>query len=316
MTSVLRVLILVAPIDPYPMLFKYGPRATWLQRVPTGVEWATYSGRPIGSFRRGLGDLRELIRFPAIAPQLLGTVKANSRVNRVMSSLTRQTTEGQQGNGTFVSKMTYRVLVLLNRIVSSWEKIFLSKVQQVRNPRVIQRGNHFEVDVPATMYNSTLIQQQLLRHLASMFPNDGVVLVTASGFIDLARLQTWVSQCPPGVVIGGSSAPDSRGNSSSTFLSGFCQYYSASAVKVLASAKDLDFSLLVDEAFSKWIIDHGYSWVDPGISWNFVDNQGACPLCADSRITVVRCTVHGNRVAEAALMHSLDHVHASQAMTL
>ncbi len=131
----------------------------------------------------------------------------------------------------------------------------------------------------------------------------------------MERVLRWIGNQGEGVVVGGSSAPDFDGSRCATFLSGFCQYFSWDAIRMLSVAEGLDRSVPVDIAFSRWLTDHGIEWVDPGIVWSTEEIElGLCPMCEDSNKTVVRCTSHGSRHREAAFMSALHHDHGERAV--
>jgi hypothetical protein len=197
-----------------------------------------------------------------------------------------------------------------SRIVAWEEGTVVSGWRRFLPPRVVLESSHYRVGVPSTISNSTEIQCAMLRHLANGEPITGVLIVTASAYVDVQRVLRWIGHQGDGVVVGGSSAPDFDGSRDATFLSGFCQYFSWDAIRMLSVAEGLDRSVPVDIAFSRWLNEHGITWVDPGVEWDTrALDAGNCPICLHGNVTVVRCTSHGAREKEADYMRLLDHPH-------
>jgi len=157
-----------------------------------------------------------------------------------------------------------------------------------------------------------LIQRDLFTYFANAVPNASIVYTTASAYIDQQRLMNWISGPGQNALVAGSS-PSSEvipPDSSSNFFSGFFQYFTASVVRELSIAKDLDLFGPNDDSLTRWFKKRGITWIDPGIIWSAEElDQGLCPLCANIEKSVVRCTSHGSRERERQYMSLLFHPH-------
>lgn len=308
------VLVSVAPFELYKNLYATGPSATWILDSSPNVMVGTWSGLPLSKFQRNVSDLREMLRFPLATPEKVGTVDATSSV---MMAYMRVVNYALNNNGKLhhVSSAMFRKLVAkslttLSRIVAFYERNIVGRWKNMRaSPAVVKDNQHLWVQSPATISNSVLIEQALLKYLSRGPKITGVLIVSASAYVEQSRLREWVRKQAPGeVVIGGGmngSVP-----SSPQFFSGFCQYFSWEAIKIVANAKNLNHGVPNDEALTDWLNLHRINWVDPGIVWSTTElDEGACPMCSDAKVAVVRCTSHGSRWREAAYMQQLHHSH-------
>lgn len=309
----LLVLVSVAPFELYRDLFESGPASTWVLDSTPGVIIGTWSGLPLTKFRRSMADLREMMRFPLTTPRKVGTVDATSStmrayewsVNFALPDLERP----NQGAARLARRVVAKSLTTMSRVVGLFERTVVTRWKNLRgSPAVVEVGEHLWIQRPATVSNSTQLEQALLRYLAKSERIAGVLIVSASAYIDQRRLRQWVDRQEKGeVVVGGGRNPAASGPD---FLSGFCQYFSWEAIRILAQAKDLNHGVANDEALTKWLVERSITWRDPGIAWSTAELEaGSCPMCNDLKISVVRCTSHGSRSREAAYMKLLHHDH-------
>ncbi len=307
------IFIWVAPIDPYPSLFASGPEVTWMRDTAPDVILCTLSGLPLSRRRQQLADLRELLRFTGAQLGLLDSVSQGALLLRAYGAVAAAATPSTPASGRFglvTARSAARLINFLSRTVALWERRALSPWKNRRRLRVSRTGNHFTVHNPSTLSNSLANQIALIKHLAMGEEVAGAVFVTASAYVDQQRLATWIRRHEDGLFIGGSNALADRGGMGRPFMSGFCQYFSWEAIRLLADAKDLDHSQLNDEALTAWLLSRGISWTDPGIVWFSEElDGGRCPLCEDPTRCVVRCTSHGARHREAEFMRQLNHRH-------
>lgn len=310
------VLVSVAPFDLYTNLFATGPSATWILDSTPNVIVGTWSGLPLSKFQRSVSDLREMLRFPLTTPEKVGTVDAASRVMMLYQRLVNYAIpiddRLQPGAGKISRKLVSRSLTTLSRIVAFFERNVVSKWKNIlASPAVVEKGQHLWVQSPATISNSVRIEQALLKYLSLGPKIAGVLIVSSSAYVEQARLREWVRNQAQGVVVVGGGM-DGSVPGSPQFFSGFCQYFSWEAIKIVANARNLNHGATNDEALTAWLISQGINWIDPGIAWSPVGQIAeACPMCENIRISVVRCTSHGSRWREANYMKRLHHSHAS-----
>jgi hypothetical protein len=312
----LLVLVSVAPSAPYPELFATGPQATWVRRPVPGVFVMTYSGLPVTSTRRQFVDVREMLRFPGAHPRNIGTIDNDSAAIRAYGHVVTLAAQAKDADASALVRSlgtaTQASLVLGHRAIALWERTVTSRRKNANTGRVSIDGFHLLSHRRTTISNSMSIQQDLFAYLAAGPPIGGVLMTTASAYVDLDRFRDWATGDGRDVFIAGANALSARadGLAPLVFLSGFCQYFSWEAIRTVAQAKDLDHSGPNDQALTRWLLDRGIGWCDPGIVWSTTDlESGRCPLCSDGSKFVVRCTSHGNREREREFMRQLDHQH-------
>ncbi len=309
------VLVSVAPFELYKNLYATGPSATWILDSTPNVIVGTWSGLPLSKFQRNVSDLREMLRFPLATPAKVGTVDVTSSVMmaymRVVNYALHNDGKLHHGSSEIIRKLVARSLTTLSRTVAFYERNFVSRWKNMRDsPAVVKKNQHLWVQSPATISNSVLIEQALLKYLSLGPRITGVLIVSASAYVEQSRFREWVRKQAPGeVVIGGGMNGSVPG--SPQFFSGFCQYFSWEAIKLVANAKNLNHGVTNDEALTTWLVSQGITWVDPGIAWSPEGQSNeVCPMCEDIKISVVRCTSHGSRWREADYMKQLHHKHA------
>ena len=314
--SPLLVLVSVAPSAPYPELFTTGPRDTWMKRPVPGVFVMTYSGLPVTSTRRQFVDVREMLRFPGAHPRSIGTIDNDSAAIRAYGHAATLAARANDADASApvrsLGRATQASLILAHKAIAFWERTVTSRRKNANTGRVSVDGCHLLSHRRSTISNSMSIQQDLFAYLAAGPHIAGVLMVTASAYVDLGRFRDWATGDGRDVFIAGANALSARadGLAPLVFLSGFCQYFSWEAIRTIAEAKDLNHSGPNDVALTRWLLDRGGGWRDPGIVWSTTDlESGICPLCSDGSKFVVRCTSHGNREREREFMRQLDHPH-------
>ena len=297
----LLILISVAPLAPYPHLYTVGPKRTWMAQTVPGVTVIPFSGQPLGRWRKNTADLREMLRFAGAATNQIGTVNSDARLMQAYDKI----------RSGFLGALADKFFRLSSRLITFIERYILSPIKNRRLRKVSENQLGLKVESPSTIANSLINQISVIDYLASGPQIRGVLFLTSSAYLELARFDTWEKlHNSGGVVFGGSNALEANGGLGRPFLSGFAQYFSWEAIRLLAKTSSFDHSLPNDEALTKWILKHRYSWINPGIEWSMAEEpDGECPLCAHGTVTIVRCTVHGDRDKEAKLMQRLNHIH-------
>ena len=307
------VLISVAPSAPYPGLYARGPAVTWANDETKGVNVHTFSGLPLTRAQRIRSDLREMLRFPTAMPSSIGTVNEVSRAMKAYGWLVSPASGNPRLHAKVLSFVTFKLIVLAGSVVNSYERWVASPMLNHRRPRVALDDNHLTVQLPATITNSLAIQKALMR----FYDGDeisGILFITASGYLDIARFRVWVDSLPEHEYIAGSNALANPvdGSEPMIFFSGFCHYFSRSSIRRVIAAKDFDHSVPNDESWTRWFLKKGISWHQIGIVWNTATLEiGQCPLCLDSTKFVVRCTNKESRESEASFMQQLHHEHSA-----
>lgn len=312
------ILVNVANMPPYPELFESGPKSTWINSGTPEVLVLRSSGLPIPRKIRPVIDLRDMLRFPGARPSEVGTVMMGSLTMRAYGLLTSIGLVKDVRHSPWFTKLIFRArsvsLLTLNRIVAKWEERSFCNKRRFRPALVTQSDGEVIIHRMSTVSNSMLIQRDLFTYFANAMPSAGIIYTTASAYIDQQRLMNWISGPGQDALVAGSSSSSEviAADGSSNFFSGFFQYFSASVVRELAIAKDLDLLGPNDISLTRWLKKRGISWVDPGIIWSAEElDQGICPLCANSEKFVVRCTSHGSREREQQYMSLLFHQHGS-----
>lgn len=309
----LVVLVWAAPMAPYPALLQSGPRATWMRDEVPGVSVRTLSGLPLSRVRRPVSDMREMLRYTGAQLGHLGTVDDRALLLRAYGGLASAAsrTGAEEPWQRAVAHVASKSIVLASTGVRRWESEVVSRRKNRRSPRVTESAGHLTVHQPSTLSNSLAIQLAAMEHVATGPRRPGMMFVTSSAYVDLARLRAWASANCDGVVIGGSNALSDPRLDGSVLMSGFCQYFSWDAIRLISESADFDHGRLNDEAMTAWLVSHDLAWRDPGIVWSTDDvTAGRCPLCADPSRFVVRCTSHGSREKEAMFMARLHHAHS------
>ena len=178
------VLVLAAPVDPYPLLLETGPKATWMREESSGVVIRTFSGQPLTRIGKRFADVREMVRFPGALIGEIGTVDVSSKTMRAYNKLALAARAGTTKPSGPMSRLTSRGAMLsilsASRIVAWTEGTVVSGWRRLLPPGVVLESSHYRVGVPSTISNSTEIQFAMLRHLANRDPISGVLIVTAS----------------------------------------------------------------------------------------------------------------------------------------
>lgn len=311
------VMVSVAPFELYQNLYESGPASTWISDITPDVIVETWSGLPLTKFQRSVADVREMLRFPLASPDKVGTVDGASLAMKVYG----KTVNYAVGNSVvsnskhreLTRKLVSKILTTTSQVVGFYERTMVSWWKNQRSaPLIKKEKQHLWVQTPATISNSVQIEKALLKYLVNGPKISGVLIVSSSAYVEKARLRAWVVGHLQGeVIISGGSNEHVSGLA--PFFSGFCQYFSWEAIKVLANAKNLDHSLPNDEALTRWLVEHGLNWQSMRIGWSTTElDNGVCPMCDDEDMIVVRCTSHGSRWREAQYMRQLHHEHSSR----
>lgn len=309
--SEVLILVSVAPMLPYPELFRKGPQATWVGDQVEGVRIECFEGLNPGRFRRQFVDLREMLRFPGARPESIGTVDHASWIMRMYGRFIEFLDVDQRGSqiepGRF-RQLALRALLGVSQAASSWDRIVCTRIRNRRRARVEYVNGKLVVARYSTVGNSMAIQQDLMNALVKGKRYRGVLFVTSSAYVDQKRFLAWLNSHDADDLVGGGNAIED--DAEPRFFSGFCQYFSWDIMSKVAKARDFDHSLPNDGAMTKWLLSHGIDWQRIGIAW-FADvlDRGTCPLCTSRDTSIVRCTSHGSRWREAERMRLLHHSH-------
>lgn len=311
-TDEVLILVNVAPLDPYPGLFRTGPEQTWFGELVPGTRVLKIEGLAPRGIRRQLADLRLMMSFPLSLPSTIGTTNSRSFLMRGYARLVlmaRNPRAERSHWATVIARFTRSALIVSSRFTLMWGRRFSSLRKNVFRSSVETRGETIRVRRVQTINNSMALRLDVLYALAQGRSYRGVAFVTASAYVDRRRLLNWVEHQATTNVVGGSNALVHE-NDASDFLSGFFTYFSWDLVKKMAQSRDFDHSLADDAATTKWLQARGIGWADPGIQWETTPlDEGLCPLCEDEALSIVRCTSHGARYKEAEYMRQLHHQH-------
>lgn len=312
-TSDILILVSVAPVTPYPQLFRTGPAVTWMRDTVEGVTVVPYQALPPSRWGRQVGDLRELLRFPGVGPESVGTVDRSGSLVRAYGFLQDQAKAARETSGHLVRSLgqgAQKSLISASRIVQTTDRLILSAWKNQYRRAVTWNDPYLRVARQATIANSMAIQLDLLHVLTRGPKFRGALFVTASAYVDQRRLKSWVEARGEGPVVGGGDALGGAGPGGSLF-SGFSQYLSWDVMQMMVEDCTFDHSVPNDVAITRWLTRRRLAWSDPGIEWNTsLLERGKCPLCTDPHISIVRCTSHGDRGREAHFMKLLHHAHA------
>jgi hypothetical protein len=308
----LVIFVSVATDAPYPEIFNRGPNETWTRDGTDGVEIFSVSGYPPRAGQRFVSDFREALRYRDIDPLTLVSVRSESIPTRALRALyiLRKNFVTENLKSRFPSTIATVLTETLGKAIRWYDRWVLGFFQYSLRREVRSSGPHLMVNRPSVLGAFLAIQLDLLAWLRREQTPTDALFVTASAYVDVSRFVEWVMTKEPTVFFGGSS-PRVGCQEASNFFSGFCQFISWEGMSRLLDGSGFRFDLSNDEALTLWLVQNGFSWEDPGIVWNTDElESGLCPLCSDSRASVVRCTQHFNRPREAELMRLLHHPHS------
>lgn len=306
------ILVNVAPMQPYPELYRSGPEQTWCSNSVPGTRVLKVQGLPPKGFRRQLADLRLMMSFPQSLPSAIGTVDSQSLLMRGYARLVSLSQRQGYERGlltNFRAKFFRTVVLACSQGTRMWARHYSSFRKNLFRASVELQDDTIQVHRVQTINNSMALRLDVLHALARGEAYRGVAFVTASAYVERRRLLNWINRQSVMPVVGGSDAL-ANGDEPSSFLSGFFTYFSWEVVVRMASSRDFDHSLADDAATTKWLKSQGISWVDPGIHWDTSSMEmERCPLCDNLAASVVRCTSHGSRQKESEYMKKLHHNH-------
>lgn len=302
------VLIAVAPFAPFPLLAERGPMRTWAKHPPDGIQVFTYSGkRPRGLLGR-LHDLRESLRLLGVSPSQRGLQFSETPFFQFASRLLlpnthwRQAQRGIRVVATIWMRLLQAVMLALMLVDRLWPTPHQARVSIV--------GKHLQANRRATPANHLAITRDCFSVLMTCPSMRGILRVTASTYVDLERFHEWRSRIQDDRGIWTLS----QAQNPPDFISGGAIFLTPDVIRQVIRERNFDRAHLDDVALTRWwkeqteiVLRYLPSASLPPMSSG--DAIEDCPMCLDSQLFIVRCTLRLNRREEARRMASLDHDH-------